>query len=105
MVKFGITQVTLGLFQSGIQTGGIGGWEPTTNPTAIAGSANIAYATYVFGGTPGNDSWILGGPQVTNGFGTGDLTVTFANSYDPNAGWDGCNGSPDTTSPVHLYYR
>jgi hypothetical protein len=104
MVKFGVTQTTLSLFQSGVKTGG-GGWEPTTSPTAIAGAADTAFATYFFGGENVNWSWILAGPQVTGTYGVGSRSDTFANSYNVNSGWDGCNGSPDTTSEVHLYYR
>jgi hypothetical protein len=105
MVRFGVSAATLALLQLGTQTGA-GGWSPTVNPTPIAGNANVAYATYFFGGSSTNESWILGGPAVTNGsYGDGSGAVTFASSYNFDSGWDGCDGSPDVTSAIHLYYR
>jgi hypothetical protein len=102
MVKFGISLMVLGLFQNGTQAGE---WVATVNPTAIDGSPDVSFATYVFAGQGGNKSWILAGPMVTNGVGAGSTTDTFASSYNLNSGWDGCNGAHDTSSPIHLFYR
>jgi hypothetical protein len=102
-VKFRLTDAAVGFLQTGVQVN----WQPLrdivplTHPN-VFGSTGALFA----GQSRTNLSFILSpAPLDTILDNTVNPGQAFANSYDLNALWDGCNGQPDTASQVMLLYR
>ena len=95
--SFNIDTVTLSYLSQGVQGGG---WRQTSNGTALAGGADPAYVANFWTGNGTNEGWILSSTQTDS-----DTPATFGNSYGLNTYWDYCNGVPNTSSPMRLYYR
>ena len=82
----------LGLFQDGIQSE----WEPLGPVTTLSGNLNVN-PTDLWTGSGSNTSWIIST--------SGGSAQTFSSSYNPNTGWDYCNGQSSTGNVTYLRYR
>ncbi len=91
MVKFPMTGAVENYFSAGIQAG----WTPIDS-TAIGGTV------------PNPPNWLWTGSGSNFGFifaKDQSATLTFGSSYAADAAWDSCNGTPDTTSTLRVFYR
>jgi hypothetical protein len=100
--KVGVTSTVLDYFKNGLQHG----WQPITNAMTIdlakVGEANLV--ANVWTGAPGNNGWIVAGPDAPSSTQAATET-TFANGYTLNTLWNYCNGAADNASQVMLLYR
>jgi hypothetical protein len=59
-----------------------------------------AFPRFLWTGSGSNTSFIFNGQNVLTG-----AQYTFAQSYNFSGAFDGCNGVPDQSSIVRVYYR
>jgi fibrinogen beta/gamma subunit family protein len=78
-------------------------WEQIGNPTSIGPTpvAQSAMPHFVWTGTGTNESFVFYNDTAL----AWSPTFTFASSYSGSAAFNGCNGQPDTSSPVRIMYR
>jgi hypothetical protein len=96
-VTFQMDFATVAFFRSGAQSR----WRPLQQVTAASPSAHVEFATSVWTGDGANKGFILSNDDNIPSF----TPHTLLSSYDYNALWDFCNGAPDTSSVVRLFYR
>jgi hypothetical protein len=92
MVAFPMPQAVRDYLQGGVRAQ----WVPLL-PTVLAGSV----------AQPPDWMW-TGGIGASTGFifaRDRDQAKTFASSHDESPAWDACNGAPDQTSLVRVFYR
>lgn len=96
-IKFKLSSAGLAYLSAGTQSV----WQALQNPTAIAGSPNLATTKKLFAGVGGNLGWIISSDDMN----PSSTPNTFASSYDFNGNWDYCNGAPGHGSVTRLLFR
>ena len=91
-VAFGLTAAARSWLVSGTQAGWVG-----LTPTAVVGAVP-SVPNGVFTGQSSNVSFTFA-TNATQG------SSTYASQSGWSSGWWSCNGQPDVTSPVRIYYR
>jgi len=90
-VQFGINSAIASYFRDGVQAQ----WQLLTDPRVISGTVN-SIPNYIWTGSGSNTGFILSRDGIQS--------ATFASSYNPNSGWDYCNGNYGTSGHISLTY-
>ncbi|GAB5388401.1 MAG: hypothetical protein Alpg2KO_13690 [Alphaproteobacteria bacterium] len=91
-ITFTASTGVLNLFANGTQSN----WNSITSVATVLVSAAHVYDT-VWTGSATNRSFIIARSSSSS--------QTFMSSYNLNNGWDSCNSSANTGSPISLYFR
>ncbi len=99
MVKFLINDPVYQWITAGVQSG----WVSLSSTASSVGATPVtpdAFPRMLWTGSGSNTSFIFNSQDVYAG-----PQFTFAQSYNFQPSFDGCNGQPDQSSIVRVYYR
>ena len=99
MVKFPINAAVYQWLTAGLQSGWVS-LPATASSIGVTPVNPDAFPKMLWTGSGPNASFIFNSQNVVGG-----AQFTFAQSYNNSNVFDGCNGLPDTSSIVRLYYR
>jgi hypothetical protein len=99
MVKFLITDPVYQWITAGVQNGWVN-LSSTASSIGVTPVTPDAFPRTLWTGSATNTSFIVNSQNVMSG-----AQFTFAGSYNFSSNFDGCNGQPDQSSIVRVYYR
>ena len=98
MVKFPINSPVYQWVTAGTQNGWVS--LSTASSIGVTPVSPDAFPRFLWTGSGSNTSFIFNGQNALTG-----AQFTFAQSYNFSGAFDGCNGVPDQSSIVRVYYR